>query len=542
VTGAANTSVVWSIDGAGSGNGTVGSINSSGLYTAPAVVPVPAGVTVRATASADATKSDTGAVTVTSIIEDWPKYRRDLANTGRSRETFIDSSNAGLLLPKWQFTVDSFGGDHKVSASPAVATVNGVRTVYVGAWSGFFYAINADTGTQVWRFEVDRTSALGATNCTTTSACRIGSSAMVDSGVVYFGAENAFVYALNAVDGSLVWKRQLGDPQAGAEIWTSPAVYNGLVYVGVSSHDDNPCVAGKMFALNVADGTIAWQFDAIVQSTCPTPPGPGNCVGVGIWSSPAIDTQFGTMFIGTGNAGNSCIPGTPKAAQDYSDGILGLNLGSGTLKSFYQTNPNDLGDVGDIGAAPVLHQTQSVNQCTSTTTTSYWLSVASKDQHFWTGARDANGMPSATSLGLDDGGDDVASAPAVPYSQTSSCGNGSLIQSSNDFFVPTANGHVYQFRQDFAGAVSQQAKIPINVSGGCATPGNCPLFSAPASTGDMLFFGGGDGNFYGYKSDGTRKFAFGTLGLVASGPAISNGRIYFGSFDGTVTCLSRNGQ
>lgn len=31
-------------------------------------------------------------------------------------------------------------------------------------------------------------------------------------------------------------------------------------------------------------------------------------------------------------------------------------------------------------------------------------------------------------------------------------------------------------------------------------------------------------------------------GLVTSGPAISNGRIYFGSFDGSVTCLSLNGQ
>ena len=168
--------------------------------------------------------------------------------------------------------------------------------------------------------------------------------------------------------------------------------------------------------------------------------------------------------------------------------------------------------------------------------------VASKDQKVWTGARDANGVPSANSILLDDGGNLIATTGTMPYSQTQSCGNGNLKQSSNDFYQPTSNGNLYQIRQAFDGTTSQTAKIPINVSGGCATPGNCPLFSAPASITDMLFFGGGDGNFYGYKSDGTKIFSFGTGGLVPSGPAISNGRIYFGSYDGFVYCLSLNGQ
>jgi YD repeat-containing protein len=43
-----NPNVVWRVNGITGGNSTVGTINSSGLYTAPASVPVPAAVSIRA--------------------------------------------------------------------------------------------------------------------------------------------------------------------------------------------------------------------------------------------------------------------------------------------------------------------------------------------------------------------------------------------------------------------------------------------------------------------------------------------------------------
>ncbi len=78
------------------------------------------------------------------------------------------------------------------------------------------------------------------------------------------------------------------------------------------------------------------------------------------------------------------------------------------------------------------------------------------------------------------------------------------------------------------------------------------MFSAPAAVADVLIFGGGEGNLYVYTTSGARVFAFGTLGLVPSGPAVSNNRFYFGSFgpknavtglrDGVVYCLSVDGN
>src|SRR5262245_57914870 len=57
VTGTTNTSVTWSANDVQGGNSTVGTISSSGLYTAPPVAPSPSNVTIKATSVADTTKS-----------------------------------------------------------------------------------------------------------------------------------------------------------------------------------------------------------------------------------------------------------------------------------------------------------------------------------------------------------------------------------------------------------------------------------------------------------------------------------------------------
>lgn len=65
VTGAANTSVVWSVNGIQGGNTTIGTISAAGFYSAPLNVPSPASVTIRATSVANATASAAATLTVT---------------------------------------------------------------------------------------------------------------------------------------------------------------------------------------------------------------------------------------------------------------------------------------------------------------------------------------------------------------------------------------------------------------------------------------------------------------------------------------------
>jgi len=68
VTGTSNTAITWSVNEVLGGNDTVGTISASGLYTAPATLPSPNRVTVRATSVASASASDTSDVTVVNPI------------------------------------------------------------------------------------------------------------------------------------------------------------------------------------------------------------------------------------------------------------------------------------------------------------------------------------------------------------------------------------------------------------------------------------------------------------------------------------------
>ena len=66
VTNSTNTAVTWEVNGAVGGTNTVGFISTTGLYTAPNVVPAPSTVTVIALSQADTTKSATASVTITA--------------------------------------------------------------------------------------------------------------------------------------------------------------------------------------------------------------------------------------------------------------------------------------------------------------------------------------------------------------------------------------------------------------------------------------------------------------------------------------------
>lgn len=70
VSGSTNTGVTWSVQSAVPGQGcagsTCGSVNASGLYTAPAAAPSPNAISVLATSSADPTKSASATVAVSS--------------------------------------------------------------------------------------------------------------------------------------------------------------------------------------------------------------------------------------------------------------------------------------------------------------------------------------------------------------------------------------------------------------------------------------------------------------------------------------------
>jgi outer membrane protein assembly factor BamB len=147
----------------------------------------------------------------------------------------------------------------RVRSSPAVAG----GAVYVGSFDGGVYAFDLRTGRQRWRF---------ATAGDTLHSEDFGydrrsvqSSPAVDQGVVFVGARDGFVYAIDAATGTLKWRFD----HHISWINSSPAVAGDVVYDGSSD-------AHMVQALDAATGRELWRLGTDVP----------------VWSSPAVtDSQ-----------------------------------------------------------------------------------------------------------------------------------------------------------------------------------------------------------------------------------------------------------
>jgi len=135
----------------------------------------------------------------------------------------------------WHYAIP--GGSGGISSSSAV--VGGV--VYVGADNNNVYALDAKSGRVLWQFA---------------TGDPVGSSPAVVDGIVYVGSSDHCIYALNATTGKKVWNYQ-----TGGGVSSSPAVVDGVVYVGSEDH--------TVYAIDTADGKKLWSYttgDIVVSS------------------------------------------------------------------------------------------------------------------------------------------------------------------------------------------------------------------------------------------------------------------------------------
>lgn len=133
------------------------------------------------------------------------------------------------------------------------------------------------------------------------------SSPAVSGRDVYVGSEDGNLYAMNAVNGHIKWSYGMG-----AEVNSSPAVANRVVYVGAG---------GTLYALRAATGTLLWSYPTSGGS----PTVVNGVVYVGASNVSAFDAVTGTLLWTTPYGG-----GSPAVA----DGIVYVGSGNGTMYAF----------------------------------------------------------------------------------------------------------------------------------------------------------------------------------------------------------------
>ncbi len=130
--------------------------------------------------------------------------------------------NSGHLL--WKF-----GTDQPMWGQPA----SDGTLVYVTSLDHHLYALNAQSGKQVWAED------LGGT---------LVGQAILNEGVLYVGTLNSEVVAVDAANGKVLWRAT-----TEGWVWGSPTYLQGQVLAGD--------LKGKLYALDAVSGRVAWSLD-----------------------------------------------------------------------------------------------------------------------------------------------------------------------------------------------------------------------------------------------------------------------------------------
>jgi len=426
----------------------------------------------------------------TSITSEWPcpswgMYGRGLSRQFSSEcETAIAPNNAVTLVPKWFVQTN-----RTVTASPVV--VEGV--LYVGDWAGIMRAVDAETGGVLWEAQTEDSpgAAFGPI---------VSSAAVADVRIqgalrrlVVFGA-GPRVYALDAQDGSEVWVHEILGPDdqplpadTPVEVESSPAIHDGVVYVGMDNHNTaGTGVRGGLLALKARDGKLVWKFE-------PEEPGVDQGCG-GVWSSPVVDPVARQVYVG----GASCPHDEGWGPRIEAVNAVDMDTGA-PVWAFQPQGPNH--DDHDFGATPNLYVDEEGRRT---------LGAGRKDAVYYALDPDTGALRWSTQV-------------AIPG----------------------------QIQEDFAigGFIGSPAVWRGNVYGGTAIGGapyyhsldgdtgairwvgaQAPTYAATSVAGGLAFSAGLDSLLRAYDtSTGLVRWVAPVLGPASSAPAVVGDSVYIGS-------------
>jgi uncharacterized protein (TIGR03437 family) len=259
----------------------------------------------------------------------WPMYLKDLTHSSFvSSEMQLNQNQISNLQRRWDLSVGA-------PLASAVTVSNGV--LYFGDWSGYFHAVNAQTGTELWKTFVGKAPDPQVPDCD--PGIGVTSQATVIGNTVYVGGGDSAVYALDRSTGNQIWRVSLADPASGSYIWSSIVPYQNVLNVGVASLGDCPLVRGAVVRIDPSDPQQP-LFSYLMDP---------DETGAGVWTTPAIDAATNTMFLNTGNGDIQDV-----ATGNWSEALLALDATTLTVKASFLLPADEVDADLDWGSSPTL--------------------------------------------------------------------------------------------------------------------------------------------------------------------------------------------
>jgi outer membrane protein assembly factor BamB/predicted Ser/Thr protein kinase len=317
------------------------------------------------------------------------------------------------IIPIWEFNCED-----EVRSSPAI--VEGV--LFIGAYDNNLYALDAKSGTFHWKYATE--GGIPATPC-------------VWKDRVFIGSEDRIMYAIESATGRIIWTC----PTEG-RIRSSAQVEFEHVFFGSDDH--------HLYAVNARSGRVAWHFDA----------------GAPVRSTPAIAEEI--IYVGAEDGQFFC-----------------LELQSGAVKWRFRANQG-------ITSSPFLYEDMVL--------------FGSQDRHFY--ALDAK---SGWTIWRYRSHKPIISSPCV--------------DEEGCVYFGSVDGNLYA----------------LDISSGRLIwkfDSESQITSSPAVDSGRVYFGTGDGHLISLDGKtGKERWRFKTGGPVPSSPKVVEDFVYIGSTDCKVYAL-----
>ena len=287
----------------------------------------------------------------------WVMPTGDYGNHRYSTLKQINAQNVKDLHPVWSFSTGVLRGHE---GGPLI--IGDTMYVHTPVPNKVFALDLNDSGKIIWQYEPKQDPNVIPVMCCDT----VNRGVAYGDGKIILAQADASVVALDAKTGKELWKIANGDPKKGETMTSAPMIVKDKVLVGISGGEFG--VQGRLTALNLKDGTVAWKaysvgpddqilFDAKTtemgkpvakDSSLSTWQGDQWKTGGGAtWGWYSYDPKLNLVYYGSGNP-STWNPAQRPGDNKWSMTIFARNPDTGVAKWVYQMTPHDEWDYDGI--------------------------------------------------------------------------------------------------------------------------------------------------------------------------------------------------
>jgi len=288
----------------------------------------------------------------------WVMPTGDYSNHRYSTLKQINASNVKELHPVWSFSTGVLRGHE---GGPLIIG----DTMYVHTpFPNKVFALDLnESGKIIWQYEPKQDPNVIPVMCCDT----VNRGVAYGDGKIILNQADATVVALDAKTGKELWKAVNGDPTKGETMTAAPMIVKDKVLVGISGGEFG--VQGRLTALNLKDGTVAWKaysvgpddqilFDPQKTTNMGKPVGKDSSIstwqgdqwktgGGATWGWYSYDPTLNLIYYGSGNP-STWNPAQRPGDNKWSMTIFARDPDTGVAKWVYQMTPHDEWDYDGI--------------------------------------------------------------------------------------------------------------------------------------------------------------------------------------------------